>query len=69
LPDIQCPTLVLHSREDRLPPVEQGRKLAAGIRNARFIVFPSRNYAPPVYDPIFPVIEREVREFLNGIPA
>lgn len=37
LPSVQCPTLVLHRRGDRLMPFELGRLMAAGIPGARFV--------------------------------
>ncbi|MEO1688535.1 MAG: alpha/beta fold hydrolase, partial [Pseudomonadota bacterium] len=37
LPRVSCPTLVLHARGDRLQPPDQGRRLAAGIPDARFV--------------------------------
>jgi pimeloyl-ACP methyl ester carboxylesterase/class 3 adenylate cyclase len=40
LGQIQAPTLVVHTREDRAVPIELGQEVAAGIRGARFISFP-----------------------------
>ena len=37
LPRIECPTLVIHGRNDRAIPFERGRELSGGIRGARFI--------------------------------
>ena len=39
-PQVQAPTLVLHARNDRRPPFEQGRMMADLIPNSRFV--PSR---------------------------
>jgi class 3 adenylate cyclase/pimeloyl-ACP methyl ester carboxylesterase len=36
LPAIKAPTLVVHSRDDRIVPIELGRELAAGLPDARF---------------------------------
>ena len=33
LPKVQAPTLVMHGTGDRMQPIEQGRKMAAGIPN------------------------------------
>jgi pimeloyl-ACP methyl ester carboxylesterase/DNA-binding CsgD family transcriptional regulator len=37
LKEIQAPTLVLHKRGDKAVPFELGRRLAADIRNSRFV--------------------------------
>ena len=36
-PQVQAPTLVLHARNDRRPPFEQGRMMADLIPNSRFV--------------------------------
>jgi len=36
LPDIKVPALIVHSRDDRIIPIELGRELAAGLPDARF---------------------------------
>lgn len=41
---VQCPTLVLHSRNDARIPFEEGRKLAGAIPNAEFVPLDSRNH-------------------------
>lgn len=66
LPNVQAPCLVLHCKGDRLQPIEQGRKLAAGIPNARFIAFDSNNHTPTENDPCWPLAEREIHEFLEA---
>ncbi len=43
-PQVRCPTLVLHSREDTHVPFEQGRALAAAIPDARLVPLDSRNH-------------------------
>ena len=37
LSEIKAPTLVVHRRDDRAVPFEQGREIAAGISGARFV--------------------------------
>jgi class 3 adenylate cyclase len=37
---IQAPALVIHTRDDRVVPMELGQEIAAGIRGARFISLP-----------------------------
>jgi pimeloyl-ACP methyl ester carboxylesterase len=66
LPEVQTPCLVMHSKGDRMQPIEQGRKLAAGIRNARFIVYESNNHVLTENDPCWPLAEREIHTFLEA---
>jgi class 3 adenylate cyclase/pimeloyl-ACP methyl ester carboxylesterase len=37
---IVAPTLVIHSRDDRIVPIELGQEIAAGIKGARFVSIP-----------------------------
>lgn len=46
LPAVECETLVLHRRGDRAIPLEAGRKLAAGLPNARFVPLDGRAHPP-----------------------
>jgi pimeloyl-ACP methyl ester carboxylesterase len=48
-----------------MQPVEQGRAIAAGLPNARFIAYDSVNHLPPESDPVWPLIERELQTFLS----
>ncbi len=64
LPDVAAPCLVIHCRGDRLQPMEEGRKLAAGLPNSRFIAYDSINHLVPENDPVWPLLEREVQAFL-----
>ena len=66
LPRIQVPCLVLHCKDDRMHPIEQGRILAAGIPDARFITLNSDNHNITENDPCWPVDEREIHAFLNA---
>jgi len=65
LSEIQAPCLVIHNKDDRMHPIEQGRKLAAGIPNAKFIALDSRNHNLTENDPCWPVAEREMHAFLS----
>jgi pimeloyl-ACP methyl ester carboxylesterase len=65
LPKVQAPTLVLHIRDDATNPIEQGRELAAGIPNARFVAMPGRNHILLEQDPCVPIFFEEVRSFLQ----
>ena len=44
LPQVQAPTLVIHSADNALYPVEHGRYLADHIPNARFVEVPGRDH-------------------------
>jgi pimeloyl-ACP methyl ester carboxylesterase/DNA-binding CsgD family transcriptional regulator len=46
LPEIACPTLVLHSRADSLITFDDGRNAASLIPGARFVPLESRNHIP-----------------------
>ena len=43
VPEVRCPTLVMHSRGDFIIPLDQGRCVAALIPGARFVPVESRN--------------------------
>ncbi|MBV9607179.1 MAG: alpha/beta hydrolase [Solirubrobacterales bacterium] len=47
LPEITAPTLVIHGEQDRILPIENGRRLAAGIAGARFMPLPGAAHAFP----------------------
>ncbi len=42
---IAVPTLVIHHRDDRIVPIENGQEIAAGIKGARFLSFPGAHIA------------------------
>jgi hypothetical protein len=44
LPQVRCPTLVLHSRHDVRVPFEEGRLVAGAIPGARFVPIESSNH-------------------------
>ena len=64
LPQIKIPTLVLHCRDDALCPFEAGRRLAAGIPNARFVPLDGENHLILEDEPAWPRFLSEVRQFL-----
>ena len=65
LTDVRAPTLVMHCKNDMRIPFESGRELAIGIPGARFVSLDSRNHLPPETDPAWPVMLREINEFLS----
>ena len=64
LPQVQCPTLVLHSRHDVRQPFEEGRLLATGIAGARFVSIDSGNHLLLGDEPGWQRWIDEVRAFL-----
>jgi pimeloyl-ACP methyl ester carboxylesterase len=44
LPQVRCPTLVLHSRHDARVPFDEGRRIAGAIPGALFVPIDSRNH-------------------------
>jgi pimeloyl-ACP methyl ester carboxylesterase len=61
LTDIAAPTLVVHGEEDRILPLANGRRLADGIAQARFISLAGAAHAFPTD---VPSASREVLSFL-----
>lgn len=62
LADVKTPTLVLHSRNDDVVPIAEGRILAAGIPDAEFVELDSRNHVLLENEPAW---ERFCYEFLS----
>jgi hypothetical protein len=54
----------MHSRDDARVPFDQGRRLAAGILGARFVLLASRNHLILEDEPAFPRFLQEMRAFL-----
>jgi pimeloyl-ACP methyl ester carboxylesterase len=50
---VKVPTLVLHSRNDAMHPFDEGRRVAVGIRGARFVALESRNHMILQNDPVW----------------
>ncbi|MDE0725604.1 MAG: alpha/beta fold hydrolase [Alphaproteobacteria bacterium] len=61
---IDIPTLVLHCRDDAVAPFEGGRRVAAGIPNARFVALEGQNHMILEDEPAWPRFLTEVRQFL-----
>jgi pimeloyl-ACP methyl ester carboxylesterase/DNA-binding CsgD family transcriptional regulator len=62
--ELDLPTLVLHSRGDRMNEFHHARELAAGIRGARLVALESDNHIVLSDEPAWPVFLREVTQFL-----
>ncbi len=61
---VLCPTLVLHARNDAIHPLDQGRKLAAGITNAEFVMLESANHVILPQEPAWQTLFDAIRGFL-----
>jgi DNA-binding CsgD family transcriptional regulator len=66
---VTVPTLVVHAREDRVVPVEEGRLLAARIPGARLVLLDSANHILLSDEPAWHGFVAEVRAFLGSEPA
>jgi pimeloyl-ACP methyl ester carboxylesterase len=65
LSQIAVPTLVMHAAGETRVPLELGRRLAAGIRNSRFVSLDSRNHLLSGDEPAWPVFVREIYAFVG----
>jgi pimeloyl-ACP methyl ester carboxylesterase len=65
LTEVRCPTLVLHAREDRRVPMDQGTRIAAGIPGARFLALETENHLLLGREPAAREFVSQVRAFLN----
>jgi pimeloyl-ACP methyl ester carboxylesterase/DNA-binding winged helix-turn-helix (wHTH) protein len=66
LSDIRVPTLVLHVRDDGTIPLEAGRRMAARIPGARFVLLEGRNHMLLEHDPASQRFKEELVAFLGG---
>lgn len=64
-PQVMVPSLVLHARDDRRPPLEQGRLLASLLPDSAFVVLESSNHILLADEPAWPVFLAEVEAFLS----
>jgi len=65
LAQVRAPTLITHSRGDARIPLDQGRRLAAGIRSARFVELDSANHVLLEHEPAWQRFQEVVGEFLG----
>ena len=63
-PRVSCPTLVMHARDERRIPFEEGRQFATLIPGARFVPLESRNHILLADEPAFKEFGEELRAFL-----
>ena len=64
LAQIKVPTLVLHCRNDAIAPFKLGRRMAAGIPNARFVALEGQNHLILENEPAWPRFLEEFNAFL-----
>lgn len=69
LASITVPTLVLHSRQERMNSFDHARELAAGIPGARLVPLESNNHILLETEPAWEVFRKEVVDFLAGDSA
>ena len=63
---VQCPTLVFHARDDQMVTLDQGRKIAAWIPGARFVLLDSDKHMIPAHHDAGRSFIAETLEFLGG---
>jgi len=64
-PQVCALTLVMHARDDRVVPVEEGRLLAALIPDARLVLLESANHILLEHEPAWDVFLSEIAAFLG----
>lgn len=65
-PQVRCPTLVLHVRNDSRVPFDEGRAVAGLIPGARFVPLEGRNHVLLEGEPAFAPFFAHIHEFLHG---
>jgi pimeloyl-ACP methyl ester carboxylesterase len=68
-PEVRARTLVVHARDDRVVPVEEGRLLAALIPDARLILLESSNHILLAEEPAWDYFVTELDAFLGTGPT
>ncbi len=64
LAEVEVPTLVIHARDEGVQPLDQGRKLAAGITDAEFVMLDSINHVILEQEPALEILYGEIRSFV-----
>lgn len=65
LPQLDCPTLVLHGTGDLSIPFAEGRLIAGAIQQARFVPLATSNHLMLAQDPEWPRWQEELRVFMG----
>jgi pimeloyl-ACP methyl ester carboxylesterase len=66
LPQVRTPTLVMHCRGDARVPFEEGRRVATGIKGARFVPLEGRNHLILETEPAWGRFLDEIKNFLSS---
>ena len=61
---VAAPTLVIHARNDGVQPLDEGRKLAAGIRNSEFLMLESGNHVILEHEPAWDALFNGLKNFV-----
>ncbi|MET0323674.1 MAG: helix-turn-helix transcriptional regulator, partial [Ilumatobacteraceae bacterium] len=61
---VACPTLVVHVRGDRMPPLHEGRLLASLVPGGRFVSLEGDNHILLGHEPAWARFLAEMDEFL-----
>ncbi|MBT2325593.1 alpha/beta fold hydrolase [Variovorax paradoxus] len=69
LSQVHCPTLVLHATGDLRVPFDEGRRIASGIAQARFVPLQSVHHLMLEQDEVWPRWVEEVNDFLGAADA
>jgi pimeloyl-ACP methyl ester carboxylesterase/DNA-binding CsgD family transcriptional regulator len=69
VPQVHCPTLVLHARGDTVIPFDEGRSVAALIPSARFVPLESRNHILLDTEPAWRQLVEALDDFLQAAPS
>lgn len=65
LAKVSVPTLVIHGRNDGVQPLDEGRKLASGIKGSEFVLLDSSNHAPLKQEPAWDRLFEAIRDFVH----
>jgi DNA-binding winged helix-turn-helix (wHTH) protein/pimeloyl-ACP methyl ester carboxylesterase len=65
LREITVPTLIIHARNDGVQPIEEGRRLASGIKSSQFVMLDSANHIPIDNEPAWDEFFRSIRAFVQ----
>ena len=66
LPKVQCPTLIVHGRNDAVHPLSEAKKLAAGIPSAELLILETANHLPLLSHPTWDVYFDAFCRFLKA---
>jgi pimeloyl-ACP methyl ester carboxylesterase len=66
LAKIKAPTLIMHSRGDRIIPSKCSETMAAQIEGSKLALLESENHIPLVHDEAWPVARSALRNFLRA---